>query len=328
MTEPVLSARSINKKIWNAIKIIIAILLIGYVISLTNVQQLKQTFQDLLPGWLMISVVLFFLMIIIKGLQYRALINPQLSFWNVLNIIVLQNAISNFISNTAGVVSYFSMFREEHGVKVSRSAVVFIIVKVGDLVAILLILLSSLFFVWPRVGPLHVLIQLLIIAIFSILGLFLGAVIFRQWFVGILRKTLNNIGLLKFSPAQNGLTALEAIVVQDPHQIQRILLRSGFYSWLYFACAMTWSYSVIQAFQIPIDLPGILFVSAMSQIISFIPIQVFGGLGVTEVTAMYLYGLFGIPVGMLSAALLGIRVYNTLLNGLTLLYIPFGRSRS
>jgi uncharacterized membrane protein YbhN (UPF0104 family) len=282
----------------------------------------------LLPGWLLVSIGCFFLMIIIKVLQFQALINPQLSFWNVLNIIVLQNAISNFISNTAGVVSYVSMFREEHGIKVSRSSMVFIIVKVGDLAAILLILVSSLVFVWSRVSPLHGLLLLLSIGIFSALGMFLGAVIFRQWFVRILKKVLIWMRLLKFSPVKNSLTALEAIVAQDPRQIQSMLIKSGFYSSIYFACAMTWAYSVVHAFQIPIDLAGILFVSAMLQIISLIPIQVFGGLGVNEVTAMYLYGLLGIPVPMLSAALLGIRVYNTLLSGLTLLYIPFGRSRS
>jgi uncharacterized membrane protein YbhN (UPF0104 family) len=107
-----------------------------------------------------------------------------------------------------------------------------------------------------------------------------------------------------------------------------MLLGSIFYSSLYFACSLAWSYTVIQAFRIPIDLPGILFVSAMRQIISFIPIQVFGGLGVTEISALYLFGLFGIPVPELSAALLGMRIYTTLLSGLTLLYIPFGRSRS
>ena len=328
MREPATPARTTKKKIWNAIKIIVAVLLIGYVISLTDVQQLKQTWKMLLPGWLLVSVACFFLMIIIKALQYRALIDPQLSFWNVLNIIVLQNAISNFISNTAGVVSYFSMFREEHGVKITRSAVAFVIVKVGDLAAILVILVSSLVFVWPRVSPLHGLLLVLSIGIFSALGIFFGAVIFRQWFVGILQKILTRMKLLRFSPIQRAFTALESISTHDQAQILRMLISSGFYSSIYFACAMMWSYSVVHTFQLPIGLAGILFVSAMRQIISFIPIQVFGGLGVTEISAMYLYGLFGIPVPMLSATLLGMRIYTTLLNGLTLLYIPFGRTRS
>ena len=328
MIEPAVPARTLKKRIWNATKIILAILLIGYVISLTDVQQLKLTWETILPGWLLLSVAGFFLMTIIKALQYRALINPQLSFWNVLNIIVMQNAISNFISNTAGVVSYFSMFREEHGVKISRSAVVFVIVKVGDLAAILVILVSSLVFVWSRVSPLHGLLLLLSIGIFLALGIFFGVVIFRQWFVGILRKIMTRMRLMRFSPVQSAFTTFESISTQDQGQLLHLVFRSVFYSSIYFACTLIWSYSVVHTFQLPIDLPGILFVSALRQIISFIPIQVFGGLGVTEISAMYLYGLFGIPVPMLSAALLGMRIYTTLLNGLTLLYIPFGRSRS
>jgi uncharacterized membrane protein YbhN (UPF0104 family) len=220
------------------------------------------------------------------------------------------------------------MFREEHGVKISRSAVAFVIVKVGDLAAILVLLVSSLVFVWHRVSPLHALLLVLSIGIFLGLGIFLGVVIFRQWFVVILQKILIRMKLLRFSPIQSAFTALESISTQDQAQIVRMLITSAFYSSLYFICTLSWSYSVVHTFQLPIDFSGIQFVSAMRQIISFIPIQVFGGLGVTEISAMYLYGLFGIPVPMLSAALLGMRIYNTVLNGLTLLYIPFGRTRS
>jgi len=328
MIESAAPVQTMKKKIWNVTKIILAILLLGYVISLTDVQQLKQTWQMLLPGWLLISIGCFFLMIVIKALQYRALINPQLSLWNVLNIIVMQNAISNFISNTAGVVSYFSMFREEHGVKISRSAEAFIIVKVGDLAAILVLLVTSLLFVWDRVIPLHALLLVVSIGIFLGLGIFLGVVIFRQWFVAFLQKILTRLKLLKYSLIQNAFTALESVSTQDQARIVRMLITSAFYSSVYFVCTLSWSFSVVHTFRLPIDFSAIQFVSAMRQIISFIPIQVFGGLGVTEISAMYLYGLFGIPVPMLSAALLGMRIYNIVLNGLTLLYMPFGRTRA
>jgi uncharacterized membrane protein YbhN (UPF0104 family) len=267
-------------------------------------------------------------MTIVKTFQYRSLIDPTLSFWNILNIIIMQNAISNFISNAAGVVSYVSMFRAEHGVKISRSTIAFIIVKAGDLTAILFLLVSSLGFVWPVVVPLHALLLLLSIGIFSALVLFFATVFYRQGFVAILRKILARLKLLKFSPVQRGLALLESLSAQEPAVINNLLLLGILYSGLYFALTIIWSYTIIRAFHIPIDFAGMVFVSAVRQIISFVPIQVFGGLGVTEISSLYLYGLFGIPVPALSAALLGIRIYNTLLNGLTLLYIPFGRSRS
>ena len=328
MTEPVVSKTSLNKKIWNSLKILIALFLMGYVISRTDLGSLQRTWQMLSRSWLLLSVGCFVLMVVIKALQYRALIDPQLSFWNVLNIIILQNAISNFISNTAGVVSYMSMFRAEHGVKLSRSAVAFIIVKVGDLSAILCMLVASLSFVWSQVVPVQGLLLFLSIGIFSVLLVFFATLVFRHWFVEILSRFLAWSRLLKVGLVQRGLEVLKNLSGQDQVVIFRMLLYGFFYSSLYFSCTMAWFYTVIRAFHIPIDFPAMLFISAMLQIISFIPIQVFGGLGVSEISSMYLYGLFGVPQAEISAALLGIRLYTTLMNAFTLLYIPFGKPRT
>jgi uncharacterized membrane protein YbhN (UPF0104 family) len=327
MIETAVPQQSLKRRIWNWLKVLLAILLLGYVISQTDLQQLRQVWETLSQTWLLASIACFVLMVIVKAFQYRALINPRLSYWNVLNIIILQNAISNFISNAAGVVSYMSMFRAEHGVKLPRSAVTFIIVKVGDLMSILFLLVSSLLFVWPTVSVLHVLLLALSIGIFISLGVFFATVFYRHWFVGMLRRLFERLRLVRFSLVQRGLTLLGSLSEQDPAVINGLLLRGVLYSGLYFACTITWSYALIRAFHIPIDFTGMVFVSAVRQIISFLPIQVFGGLGVTEVSSLYLYGLFSIPLPELSAALLGIRVYNTILNGLTLLYIPFGRSK-
>lgn len=328
MIEPVAPAQTAKKKIWNVLKIVLAFLLIGFVISRTDINQLKRVWETISRAWLLAGIGCFVLMIVVKAFQYRALINPKLSIWNVLNIIVLQNAISNFISNTAGVVSYVSMFRAEHGVKISRSALAFIIVKVGDLTAILFLMVTSMLFVWSRVIPIHSLLLFLCIGIFVALLVFFATVFYRHWFVRILKKFLTSLKIVKFSLVQRGLTILESLTEQDPAVINSLLLQGVLYSSLYFALTIAWAFTIVHAFHIPINFSGMVFVSATQQIVSFLPIQVFGGLGVTEVSFLYLYGLFGIPVAELSAALLGIRIYNTILNGLTLLYIPFGKSKT
>ena len=327
MNDPPPMKTTLRKKIWNWLKILLALLLIGYVISHTDLQALQLVWETLSQTWLLASIGCFVLMVIVKAYQYRALINPRLSFWNVLNIIILQNAISNFISNAAGVVSYMSMFRAEHGVKLSRSAVAFIIVKVGDLSAILFLMVSSLFFVWSTVSSIHTLLLILSIGILIVLVVFFAAVFYRHWFVEIVRRFLAWVRLDRFSVVRRWFALLESLGGQDPAVINGMLLRGVLYSGIYFSLTIAWAFTLIQAFHIPINFPGMVFVSATQQIVSFLPIQVFGGLGVTEVSFLYLYGLFGIPLPELSAALLGIRVYNTILNGLTLLYIPFGRSK-
>jgi len=318
----------LKTRIWNISKILIAIALVGFVISTTDIEQLKLSWQLLSRDWLMASVVVFLLMVIVKALQYRALINPQLSFWNVLNITVMQNAISNFVSNAAGVATYASMFKVEHDVKLTRSAIAFILVKVGDLVSILILLVASLFFVWAQVSVLHEVLVILIAVILLGLITIFATILFRQWFVNALEYVLTRLNLIRFGIVKRALSILTSLSRSDKVVVNKLMILALAYSGLYFVITISWSYTLINAFHIPIAFPGMVFVSAVRQIISFIPIQVFGGLGVTEVSSLYLYGLFNIPIPGLSAALIGIRIYHTIVNALTLLYIPFGRKKA
>jgi len=317
----------LKTRIWNIAKILIAIALVGFVISTTDVEQLKLSWQMLSRDWLIASIAVFLLMVIVKALQYRALIDPHLSFWNVLNITVMQNAISNFVSNAAGVATYASMFKVEHDVTLTRSAIAFILVKVGDLVSILFLLVASLFFVWSQVSILHEVLLILIAVILLALLTVLATILFRQWFVNALDKFLIRLNLVKFGLVRKAFSILASLSRAEKAVVNKLMVLALLYSGLYFAITITWSYTLVNAFHIPIAFPGMVFVSSVRQIISFIPIQVFGGLGVTEISSLYLYGLFNIPVPELSAALIGIRIYHTIVNALTLLYIPFGKKK-
>lgn len=269
----------LKNRIWNIIKILIAVVLVAFVISTTDIQQLKFSWQMLSRDWLLVSILVFLLMVIVKALQYRALINPNLSFWNVLNITVMQNAISNFVSNAAGVATYASMFRLEHDVKLTRSSIAFILVKVGDLVSILLLLIASLFFVWPQVEVLHEVLLLLIAA--TLLGLIVvfSTILLRQWFVNKLNWILDQLNLLRFGWVKKGFSILTSLSRADKTVVNKLLVLALSYSALYFMITISWSYTLINAFHIPIAFPGMVFVSAVGQIISFIPIQVFWWIG-------------------------------------------------
>jgi uncharacterized membrane protein YbhN (UPF0104 family) len=74
---------------------------------------------------------------------------------------------------------------------------------------------------------------------------------------------------------------------------------------------------------VPISGWGVLFVLTFSLLISLVPIQVFGGLGVYEVTAIYLYSLMGVRSELVVPMVVSSRIYLYLLNLLLLLYLPF-----
>jgi len=79
----------------------------------------------------------------------------------------------------------------------------------------------------------------------------------------------------------------------------------------------------LRAFSLIVPAPVLVFVNAWIQLISWLPIQVFGGLGVSETSQVYLYGLFGIPVLQMATVSIGLRVSSYLFNLVSLLYVPF-----
>ena len=100
-----------------------------------------------------------------------------------------------------------------------------------------------------------------------------------------------------------------------------IILATGL-SFLYYVANLGLLYTNIRLFVIPITVWSIIFISALIQLLSIIPISVFGGLGVAEISIMYLFGFFGIPQEESAALVLGLRILSYLFNGLSLVYIP------
>ena len=69
----------------------------------------------------------------------------------LLSIVVIQNAITNFIATGAGIASYLTMFTVDEGVRLRRAAATFMIAKIGDLIVVWSLLLISSIFVWGQI---------------------------------------------------------------------------------------------------------------------------------------------------------------------------------
>jgi hypothetical protein len=101
-------------------------------------------------------------------------------------MIVWQNAVSNFFLAGAGIAAYVTVSRMEHEIRISQSVLVFLLTKVGDLVAIWLALLISSNLVWAQIGILPTPVIILLAGIGIIMLVFFSTVLFRQGFVSII----------------------------------------------------------------------------------------------------------------------------------------------
>ena len=69
-----------------------------------------------------------------------------------------------------------------------------------------------------------------------------------------------------------------------------------------------------------------IWMMALTQLIGFIPILVFGGLGVNDITAMYLYSLLGVRQELVAPIVIAARIYLYLLNISLLPYLALGEA--
>lgn len=311
-----------KSQIWNIAKIILALILVWLVLSKTDLTQLATLHERISAPWLVATLFLYFSLTLLKALQYYFLIGRRVDYPQVLNIVVVQNAISNFIATSAGIASYLALFRVEQGVKVSRAALAFILAKVGDLISIWLFMLVSSLLIWPLVASFHSLILLSLFFIGAAILGFFAAVFLRQKFVSILAWLVEKLKLSRLGFVNKLMDLLASLAEQEHGFVFRMVGTGIAFSLIYMTVTMLWLYASLQTFSFDIQILQVIFVNIFMQLISYLPIQVFGGLGVNETTSLYLYSIFNFPQTELAAILIGTRLLFYLTNLAVLLYLP------
>jgi uncharacterized membrane protein YbhN (UPF0104 family) len=234
----------------------------------------------------------------------------------------LQNSISNFLANSAGLASYLALLHLEENVKVRQSGLTFLIIKIGDLFAVWLISIVCSFLLWDRVEELHGAILFFLTFVGVGFVAFFLALFWRRLFISLTNRVIVSLGLTRFSFFKQVVNALNAFAEMPQRVVFHIVYKAFGLTFIYTLITLSWMVVSMNAFQLPIDALSVLFVSCILQLFSMIPVSVFGGLGITEVTSLYLYTLLGVPGDDLSIILVGWRIFYYLTNLLLVVYLP------
>ena len=316
-----MSSRKTNLA-WNIIKVLTAIALVGFIYSKTSIPDIVELFRGISLSWLAVSFVLFFLMTMMKAMQYHVLSGRQTLFRRVLSIVIVQNVITNFIAAGAGIASYLTMFRVDESVRLRKAAAVFIIAKIGDLVAVWCLLLVTGIALWDQMKTLKIALIIVLLFIPLAIGFLCTVIVFRQRFMNAVHAMANGLRLGNLSFVQRGLDALQYLAEQETGMLLGLLGTAVVCSFIYMALTMMWLFSNLVAYSMVLPVKIVVFVTSWIQLISWIPIQVFGGLGVMETSQVYLYGFFGVPAVQMATVSVGLRVSLYLFNLASLLYVP------
>lgn len=319
---PTQSRKRGTSPLWNLLRIILALGLIVYVLSKSDLASLVSTLKSASVFWLVISCVLYFSLTLLKALQYFVLLRGGLTYSQVLNVTIWQNAVSNFFLAGAGIATYITMTRLEHEVKISRSVTIFILTKVGDLVAIWVMLMIASNLIWSDMGMLQAPVILLIIGIGIAILVFFLTILFRQRFVTVLNNLLGRLKISKFRFIESGMSYLQSLAGMEQNKVLTMFGLLVLYSFIYLAVTIGCTYTNLAVFHLRPDVFAVIFVSVLIQLVSYFPVSVFGGLGITETSALYFWSFFDIPETIMAPALIGIRVLFYLFNLIPLIYLP------
>jgi uncharacterized protein (TIRG00374 family) len=310
------------KTAWIILKLLVAIGLAGYVLTRTALNEVISLWGQIVLPYLIATFLLYASLTFLKALEYQILLQQPTSYWRVLNIVVMQNALSNFFTNSVGVASYLTLLKVEERIKLGRSGLVFLITKLGDLFAVWVVMVIYTVLFWRQIPGLHRFLLIPEIAIGLGFLLFFTALFFRKDFISHGNALSKRFHLTRFPFVEQAAQVLDTFAIMKEQTILRIVFIAFSLSILYYVLTLMWMLVSMRTFGFQAETWVIIFVSGALQLFSFFPVTILGGLGVAEFTSLYLYSVFGVQQDGLTAVLVGWRLLYYLTNLFVLLYMP------
>jgi uncharacterized membrane protein YbhN (UPF0104 family) len=194
--------------------------------------------------------------------------------------------------------------------------------KVADLIALWVMLVVASILVWTDIAGMQVPVIILITGIGSVILFFFLTILFRQRFVLFLNRILGWLKISRIRFIEKGMNYLQSLAGMEQKEILSPFGLLLLYSFIYLAVTIGYTYAYLATFHLQLNVSAVTFVTVLIQLVSYFPVSVFGGLGITETSALYFWSFFEIPQATLAPALLGARVVFYLFNLIPLIYLP------
>jgi uncharacterized protein (TIRG00374 family) len=309
--------------IWLAAKISLALGLAYILISSVSLSDIQSMGEQLYLPWLIPSILCYISYLYLSARRSWNLLLRSVPFNQVMWITSVQSVIGNFIATTAGITSYVALLRGRHQIGLTQSLGSIIISRLIDLFLITFVFIITMILSWKDVQSIHF---YLIITTFIVVFSTIFATLILFWNKKIVQaiKPFNGHKNRILSGISTQISVIADKVSDIEPEKKRLFFRISITNSLaIFIVQALFGYCNMNLFGIDIAFHEMLFVMSTGLFISLIPIQVFGGLGVSEATNFYLYGLFVPNHAILIPFLLANRVYFYLLNLLIVPYVLF-----
>jgi uncharacterized membrane protein YbhN (UPF0104 family) len=312
--------------IWQILKLVTAFALIAVVVSEVNLESMVVLWQRISLPWFLLSILAFYAVLWSMARRYWLLIGRRITFHELLHIVLYQNIMGNLFATAAGAAWYVGILRNKHDIQLTNGLLSLLLARFGDLLTLLVSLSFATLVVWQQIPTLHVVVTVVIFFLMAVALLSLLMLVLRRQLVEIAGRILDKFHLHKKAVVRRIFAGLTAFSNQEIDQSWLSIGPLTGYSVLTLGTMLLFAYSSLQIFGVRIDIWPVIFVVSLTQIMTLVPIQVFGGLGLYDFTYLYLYGLFGIDRSEFAPVIVALRLcfYLTNLVLLALILLPRG----
>jgi uncharacterized membrane protein YbhN (UPF0104 family) len=312
--------------IWQILKLVTAFALIATVLSEVNLESMLVLWQRISLPWFLLSIFAFYAALWSMARRYWVLIGTRIIFHELLHIVLYQNIMGNLIATAAGAAWYVGILHNKHNIQLTNGLLSLLLARFGDLLTLLVSLSFATLVVWHQIPTLHVVVTVVIFLLMAVALLSLLMLVLRRQLVEIAGRILDKFHFHKKAVVSRIFAWLTAFSNQEIDQSRLSIGPLTGYSVLTLGTMLLFAYSSLQIFGVRIDIWPVIFVVSLTQVMTLVPIQVFGGLGLYDFTYLYLYGLFGMEGSQFAAVVVGLRLsfFLTNLVLLALIVLPRG----
>jgi hypothetical protein len=313
------------QRVWGGVTLALALSLAGFIISQIKLAQLIELWRQAKAIWLVGYVLALYASVWVIGRRYWTLMGRTVPFHSFLEFVVLQVVIGNVLLAPAGTAAFVAGLRGRHDVAVRRSLAALVLARAGDLLAATAFLAAGSAVLWPEIELLHTPVGLLIGLGGCLVLLFAALIAFRDRFVDAVARVLDRVGLRKVGIVGRLLAGLEAAAELDEGQWRGAVVSTSGYSLLALAFTSLSFYCVVSLLSTPLGVWQCVFIMSLLQMVLVVPIHVLGGLGVSDITVLYLLRAFRPDHAAPAALVVSMKLVFYATNVCMLGYVPLGR---
>lgn len=289
------------------------VILISWLLAQLDFSQAKDILREVPPGLLIGGFICYGLAFYLRSLRFKLLLPPDISKHQLFPIVLVHYAALNIIPARLGELSYIYLLKKVNHVSTGCSVSNLILARVFDHITISVLFLVSSYFLnltspWLRVVRWGVSLLLSVACIALILLL-----IYKEHCVGWIQKALQRLHVQQHIIVCKVMHELNEIVNSlNTIQVKRHAVGVAGLSLLIWLSIFGNNYCLLHALQVDLSYAGVIWASTCLILLSVLPVHLLSGIGIHEISWVFLALELGIPKTVAITSAFGSRILSIL----------------